>query len=101
MGGMGSLYLVRQDSLVEFPIIGDINLVGKTIKEAELYLEKIFSEFYVDPFIVLGVNTKRIFLFSGSSGGEAAVLPLTYNNMTLFEVLASSGGLVKVIVLKE
>jgi len=92
MGGMGSLYLVRQDSLVEFPIIGDINLVGKTIKEAELYLEKIFSEFYVDPFIVLGVNTKRIFLFSGSSGGEAAVLPLTYNNMTLFEVLASSGG---------
>ena len=92
MGGMGSLYLVRQDSLVEFPIIGDINLVGKTIKEAELYLEKIFSEFYVDPFIVLGVNTKRIFLFSGSTGGEAAVLPLTYNNMTLFEVLASSGG---------
>ena len=95
MGGMGSLYLVRQDSLVEFPIIGDINLVGKTIKEAELYLEKIFSEFYVDPFIVLGVNTKRIFLFSGSSGGEAAVLPLTYNNMTLFEVLASSGGVNK------
>ena len=92
MGNMGSLYLVRQDSLVEFPIIGEINLVGKTIKEAELYLEKIFSEFYVDPFIVLGVNTKRIFLFSGSSGGEAAVLPLTYNNMTLFEVLASSGG---------
>ena len=35
MGSMGSLYLLRQDSLVEFPIIGDINLVGKTIKEAE------------------------------------------------------------------
>lgn len=93
MGVMGSLYLVRQDSLVEFPIIGDINLVGKTIKEAELYLEKIFSEFYVDPFIVLGVNTKRIFLFGGASGGEAKVLPLSYNNMTLFEVLAVSGGI--------
>ena len=35
---------------------------------------------------------KEYFLFSGSSGGEAAVLPLTYNNMTLFEVLASAGG---------
>ena len=43
-----SLYLVRIDSLVEFPIIGNINLVGKTIKEAELYLEKIFSKFYVE-----------------------------------------------------
>ena len=94
-GGGGSLYLVRIDRLVEFPIIGDVNLVGKTIKEAEIYLEEIFSRFYVDPFIVLGVSTKRIFLFSGSSGGEAAVLPLTYNNMTLFEVLASSGGISK------
>ena len=46
--------------MVEFPIIGDVNLVGKTIKEAEAYLENIFSKFYVDPFIVLGVNTKRI-----------------------------------------
>ncbi len=91
--GAGSLYLVRIDSLIEFPIIGDINLVGKTIKEAEVYLEEIFSKFYVDPFIVLGVSTKRIFLFSGSSGGEASVLPLTYNNMTLFEVLATAGGI--------
>ena len=97
----GSLYLVRIDSLIEFPIIGDINLVGKTIKEAENFLEKKFSEFYVDPFIVLGVITKRILLFNGSSGGEASVLPLTYNNMTLFEVLASAGGILKVIVQKE
>ena len=89
----GSLYLIRQDSLVEFPIIGDINVVGKTIKEAEVYLENVFSEFYVDPFIVLGVSTKRIFLFSGSSGGEAGVVNLNFNNMTLFEVLASAGGI--------
>jgi polysaccharide export outer membrane protein len=89
----GSLYLVRQDSLVEFPIIGDIEIVGKTIKEAEVYLESLFSEFYVDPFIVLGVSTKRIFLFNGSSGGEARVVNLLYNNMTLFEVLATVGGI--------
>ena len=92
-GGNGSLYLVRQDSLVEFPIVGDINLVGKTIKEAEVYLESLLSEFYVDPFIVLGVSTKRIFLFNGASGGEARVVNLLYNNMTLFEVLATVGGI--------
>lgn len=92
-GAGGGLYLVRIDSLIEFPIIGDINLVGKTIKEAEIYLENIFSEFYVDPFIVLGVSTRRVFLFSGSSGGEASVVNLGFNNMTLFEVLASAGGI--------
>ena len=91
----GLFYFVRQDSLVELPIIGDINLVGKTTREAELYLENIFSEFYVDPFVILRVNSKRIFLFSGNTGGEAAVVPLTYNNMSLFEVLAQSGGIGK------
>ena len=92
-GGGLSLYLVRQDSMIEFPAIGDINLVGKTIKEAEVYLENIFSEFYVDPFILLRVSTKRIFLFNGASGGEARVVNLSFNNMTLFEVLATAGGI--------
>ena len=88
-------YLIRQDSMVELPIIGDVNLVGKTAREAELLLEDIFSEFYVDPYVFLRVNSRRIFLFSGSTGGEAQVIPLTFNNMTLFEVLATAGGVRK------
>ena len=98
MMGMGNFvinYLIRQDSMVELPIIGDVNLVGKTAREAELFLEDIFSEFYVDPYVFLRVNSRRIFLFSGSTGGEAQVIPLTFNNMTLFEVLATAGGIRK------
>merc|ERR1711924_518626 len=94
-GNFGINYFIRQDSLVEFPIIGDINLVGKTTREAEIYLENIFSEFYVDPYVFMRVNSRRIFLFSGSTGGEAQVIPLTFNNMTLFEVLATAGGIRK------
>ena len=90
---IGSLYLVREDSLIDFPIIGNYNIVGKTIREAEIYLKKLYSKFYVDPFIVLGVNTKRVFLFKGNTNGDASVVPLTFNNMTLFEVIASAGGI--------
>ena len=91
-GNIGIQYMVRQDSLVDIPILGETNLVGLSIKEAELFLEDIFSEFYVDPFINLRVNSRRVFMFNGS-GGNASVLPLTYNNMTLFEALAMSGGI--------
>ena len=31
-------------------------------------------------------------MFTGT-GGDAQVLPLTYNNMTLFEALAMGGGI--------
>ena len=90
---VGSLYLVREDSLIDFPIIGNHNIVGKTIREAELYLKNIYSKFYVKPFIVLGVNTKRVFLYKDNSAGGGLVVPLNYNNMTLFEVIASAGGI--------
>ena len=72
-GAQGLFYNVRQDSLVELPIIGNVNVVGKTVREAELFLETIFSEFYVDPFIILRVNSRRIFLFRGNTGGEAII----------------------------
>ena len=49
----------------------------------------------MDPYVFLRVNSRRIFLFSGSTGGEAQVIPLTFNNMTLFEVLATAGGIRK------
>ncbi|MDA9715157.1 polysaccharide biosynthesis/export family protein [Bacteroidota bacterium] len=60
-GNFGMNYMVRQDSLVELPIVGDVNLVGQTAREAELYLEELFSEFYVDPYVFLRVNSRRIF----------------------------------------
>ena len=94
MGGNGNIgiqYVIRQDSLVELPILGEVKLVGKTIKEAEIFLENELSEFYVDPFINININSRRVFMFTGT-GGNAQVLPLTYNNMTLFEALAMSGG---------
>ena len=43
-GNFGINYMVRQDSLVELPIVGDVNLVGQTAREAELYFEELFTE---------------------------------------------------------
>jgi len=85
-------YILRKDSLVELPIIGEINLVNKTIQEAETLLEKIYSKFYVDPYINLRVNSRRVIVFPGT-GSTAQVVPLKYNNTTLIEAIALVGGI--------
>ena len=85
-------YIIRKDSLVELPIIGDINLVNKTIQEAETVLEKLYAKFYVDPYINLRVNSRRVIVFPGT-GSTAQVVPLLYNNTTLIEALALVGGI--------
>lgn len=85
-------YTIMNDSVVKMPVLGDVNLVGMSIREAEMFLENRYSEFYVDPFVQVSVTNKRIIVFPGS-GGDAQVVYLTNNNTTLLEVLALAGGI--------
>ena len=92
-GGAGNLnYFIRPDGMTEIPVLGDINLTGLTIKEAQDSLSRAFSPYYQDPFVIVEVTNRRVIVFPGGSG-DARVVPITNNNMTLMEALASSGGI--------
>lgn len=85
-------YVIQSDSMVRLPVLGLINLVGLTIREAEVRLQSMYSEFYIDPFIQLSVTNKRVVVFPGD-GGAAQVIYLQNNNTTLMEVIGLAGGL--------
>lgn len=85
-------YTVQPDSLVKLPVIGDVNIVGMTIKEAQDYLQELYSKDYVDPYVLITITNNRVIVFPGS-GGEAQVIYLINNNTTLLEVIALSGGI--------
>lgn len=94
-GGFGRVtlnYLIEFDGTVKLPIVGRIKLAGKTIREAELLLEEIYSEHYNKPFVMLEVSNRRVIIFPGS-GGTAKVISLENNNTTLLEALALAGGI--------
>lgn len=85
-------YLVEESGEVKLPMVDYIPLAGLTIKEAQDYLEDLYSEFYINPYINLTVINKRVIVFPGS-GGSAKVIPIQNNNTTLIETLASAGGI--------
>lgn len=85
-------YLIRSDGFVSLPVIGEVYLVGKTVKESEDTLAKLFAGFYLDPFVQLKVTNQRVIVFPGE-GGEAKVILIKNNNTTLMEVLAEAGGI--------
>lgn len=89
---MSVSYLVEPDGKTKLPILGDIYVKGKTIREAQDYLQELYSEYYVDPFLQLNVNNKRVIVFSGT-GSNASVVTLQNNTVTLLEVLAQVGGI--------
>lgn len=85
-------YVVQKDSLVNFPALGEVNLVGMTIREAENFMGNKYSGLYINPFVQISVTNKRVIVFPGS-GGDAQVLYLENNNTTLLEALALAGGI--------
>jgi len=85
-------YTIMADSLVKLPSVGELNIVGKSIREAELFIENKFSDLYIDPFVQVSVENKRVIVFPGS-GGDSKVIILKNNNTTLLEVLALAGGI--------
>jgi polysaccharide biosynthesis/export protein len=85
-------YLVDHEGMAKLPVIGKTKLAGKTLREAERYLEEVYSEYYNSPFILLGISNKRVIVFPGSPG-DAAVVPLVNNNINLIEALALTGGI--------
>lgn len=93
-GGESSLneYLIRTDGKTVLPVVGEISVLGLTIKQAEDSLKKLFSKHYLDPFVQLKVTNKRVIVFPGEAG-QARVIYLKNNNTTIMEIIADAGGI--------
>ncbi len=85
-------YLVRLDGFVYLPMVGDVRLSGLTIHQANQKLIELYSEYFVDPYVIVSYTNKRVTVL-GAPGGQ--ILPLMNENITIAEVLAMAGGMQK------
>lgn len=90
--GGGLAFTVEYDGMVKFPVFGRIKVSGLTVKELEVMLEEKYAQYYNDPFVQIEVSNMRVILFSNGLSGDASVITLSNPNMTLFEALATAGG---------
>lgn len=87
----GFEYTIDSRGYGKLPLLGLVKLDSLTIREAEIYLEKRYSEYYVKPFAMIKIVNRRVIVFPGEPG-SAKVLTLG-NNTTVFEALAQVGGI--------
>jgi polysaccharide export outer membrane protein len=72
--------------------LGKIPLNGLTVREAEEYLESIYSKYYINPFILLKVVNRHVYVFYAETG-KGTIVNITNDNTNLIEVIALAGGL--------
>jgi polysaccharide export outer membrane protein len=83
-------YLVDINGVAKFPMIGELNIEGMTLREAEEIIQKEFQKFFKDPYVILTYNNKRVIIL-GAAGGQ--VIPLINQNVTLVETIALAKGI--------
>ncbi len=91
-------YFIQEDSTARFPQVGNVQLAGLTLQEAEVKLEEAYAEYFVKPFVRLRLANRRVTVLGAvgeqatRNGGGGAVVPLVNENMRVPEVLALAGG---------
>ena len=89
--GAGGGYTVEYDGTVKLPIFGRTPVEGMTERELEKMLEEKYSLLYNKPFIPkVSVTNRKIFVFK--DGSNSSVVNLTEDKMTIWELIAQSGG---------
>lgn len=83
-------YLVDINGTSKLPMIGEIKLEGLSVRQGEEMLQKAYSIFYQDAFVILKYVNKRVIVL-GAPGGQ--VIPLTNENIHLVEILALAKGI--------
>jgi polysaccharide export outer membrane protein len=83
-------YLVDQNGIVKFPLVGELKLSGLTLRQAEEIAQKEYSKYFTDSYVKLSFVNKRVIVL-GAPGGQ--VIPLNNQNIRVVEVLALAKGL--------
>lgn len=91
----GLQYLVEYDGQIKLPTLGRVSITGKTIREAEKYLEDMYSEYYQEPFVLIEVTNRKVIIFK-DGGTKGSVITIPSENLTLVEALAQSGGITEI-----
>ena len=88
-------FVVEYDGKVKVPVLGRVDLGGLTIRQIEDTLETMYSEYFVDPFVLVKVNNRKVTVFM-NGGSKINVVPMSNDQFTLIDAIAACGGLTEI-----
>lgn len=85
------LYIVKDDGNVKLPAVGDINVLGKTVREAKNIFQDSIAPFFKDKFSIDVKVAEKYFSIIGS--GNSGRFPIDKEKMNIFQALAMAGDI--------
>lgn len=87
-------YLVEQDGTISFPILGKVNVAGKTLSQIRSFLtDKIVeSKYLTDPRVEVLLSNYTIYLLGAIGAGGLNNQTGHYNNYSMFTKISGVSG---------
>jgi len=86
-------YTIDQDGLVELPLLGNVKLVGLTMKQAKEYIEERVGKFVNESEYFVRVRLGGIRYSALGEFNAPGKQTLLQNRVTIFEAIAAAGDL--------
>ena len=84
-------YTIHNEGFAILPMLDSLYLAGYSITGAENLLSERYAYFFVNPYVKIKVVNRRCVVYSGR--GNARVVTLDNEGMSLIVVLALAGGI--------
>ena len=84
-------YIVSEDGEIFLPLLSNVKVVGLTLKELNILLNKKYKKFLNSPHIKSKIKNHKIYVL-----GEVlsqGIVPIPGNSISIIEVISKSGGL--------
>ena len=82
--GLGIGYMVKNNGVIDFPLIGEIIVAGLTTEEASAIIKQKLNFFYKDPYVYVDLQG-RVYFISGHGGNPVQILN---ERLTIFEAVS-------------
>ncbi|HOI27139.1 MAG TPA: polysaccharide biosynthesis/export family protein [Paludibacteraceae bacterium] len=86
------IYRVYADGTIDLPFMDSIKVVGLTLEEANVVLQKELKKFIIDAEVIVALSNNYFYVFG--EGGNGAI-KLYKEKITIYQALAMSGGVKK------
>lgn len=87
-GGRGNTYIIYDNGNISIPFFGEIQIVGRTIAEAEEIIQNRMRQAFPDAQVKVALSNNTYFVVSEEINGQ---FPLYKDNMTIFQAMAVNG----------
>lgn len=97
-GGGASVYTIKSDGTIDFPVLGSLHIAGLTLEETSAFIkEKLLeSKMINDPVVTVQYGNLQVYVLGevgGNGGGSGRGIKIEHKHMTLLEAISLAGDL--------